>query len=216
MRFSSLKDLFKKPHPIKSGRPLHCIFYSHIWTVYSLEGLGLLNPKTDIILELATESNFAPALNPSNHNYGSLLNLLQTNRHLHQIGTHFKNIPVPMVLAPQPSSSVNNLLSALALVNTDDSPVEKAVILVHINDACKFALAYAHMNRFSIVWDIADHPNSLLPALAELLLVEQCLAVQNWGGIHLCNHQLRRVSDSREREVALRQLLDEFPLLKTI
>ncbi len=216
MKLSRLIDYFKEPQPMKAARPLHCVFYSHIWTVYSLQELGLLDPETDVILELATESNFSLALNPFNKYHENILGLLQPTLHLDDLGARFKDIAAPMVLAPHQPASLNALLGAIALAITDASPIENAVVLIHINDAAKFASAYAYMSRFSIVWDIADYPNAGLPALAQVLATEQCLDEQRWHGIHLCNHKQRQLPDSAEREAALRELFDQFPAAKTV
>jgi hypothetical protein len=207
---------FKKNQPITAARSLHCVFYSHIWTVYLLEELGLLNPKTDIILELATESNFAAALNPSNSTHKNLLGLLQQDVHLHQLGDRFKNINAPMVLAPHHPISLNIILSALALVSTDNSPIEKAVVLVHINDAPQFVATYHQMRYFSILWDIADYPSANLAALAELLATEQCLDEQSWRGVQLCHHKQRQLPDSEDRTAILNQLIDEFAFVRAV
>lgn len=217
MNFSNLiTDVLKKTQPATTFRPLHCVFYSHIWTVYLLEELGLVNPKTDIILELAAESNFTAALNPSNKPYDDLLGLLQPDVHLHQLGTEYNNIAAPMILAPHNNGSLNKLLSALALVSTDVSPIKKAIVLVHIDDASKFALAYSHMSYFSIAWDVADYPNANLPALAELLANEQCLNEHNWLGIQLCQHKHRQLPDSDERKEILHQIIDEFAFIRAV
>ena len=211
MKLSSLNPFAKKPQPLDTPRPLHCIFYSHIWTVYLLAELKLVNAETDIILELATASHFAPALNPHANHQEDLSGLLAPNRHLHDLAGHFTDIPVPMVLAPQQATTVDTLLPALALVATDSSPIAKAVVLVHINDAAKFTDAYAHMDTFSIVWDVADYPNASLPALAQILADGGCLDQQRWAGVHLCNHPQRKLPDSDGRTSALRGLLSRFP-----
>jgi hypothetical protein len=217
MKLSNLIPSFlKNTQPTVANRPLHCVFYSHIWTVYLLEELGLVNPKTDIILELATESNFTAALNPSKDELRTLLDLLQPNRHLHHTTHHFKDIATPMVLAPATATPLNVLLSALALVNTDVSTIAKAVILVHINDAAQFALAYSQMSHFSIAWDIADYPNANLVSLAELLVKEQHLTEQSWCGMQLCHHKQRQLPDSDERKALLNQLIDEFAFVRAV
>lgn len=208
-----LSDYFNPPRPLTAPRPIHCVFYSHIWTVYALAELALVNPKTDIILELAAASHFAAALNPFNSYHESLPSLLQTNKYLHQLGGRFKDIAAPLVLAPAQAVAMPTLLAALALVRSNPSPVNKAVVMVHINDAATFAAAYSEMSRFSILWDIADQPNASLPALAHVLVAEDCMDAQRWGGIHLCQHPHRRLPDHPQRETALKQLLAEFPLL---
>jgi hypothetical protein len=212
-----LSSLFTKTQSVATTfRPLHCVFYSHVWTVYLLEELGLVNPKTDIILELAAESNFNAALNPSKQQYEDLLGLLQPDVHLHQLGTHFRDISTPMILAPDNNGSLNSLLSALALVSTDVSPIKKAIVLVHIDDASKFALVYPHMSYFSIAWDVADYPNANFPALAELLANEQCLNENNWLGIQLCQHKQRQLPDSDERKEILNKIIDEFAFVRAV
>lgn len=181
-----------------------------------LEELGLINPKTDIILELATESNVAAALNPSKESTKSIIELLQPDRHIHQLGSHFKGVAAPIVLAPSTPAPLNTLLSALALVNTDVSAIEKAVVLVHINDAPQFTLAYSLMDYFSIAWDVADYPTANLAALAQLLVTEQHLTEQSWRGIQLCHHKQRHSPDSEERTAILNQLMDEFSFVRAV
>ena len=207
----SLFNFFKEKPVLIKQRHVHCLFYSHIFTVYAIEELGLLN-KTDIILELATQSHFSAALNPFNKYHKNLLGLLQDNVHLHQLGAKFKGICAPLVLAPHQGVALNHLLAALALVNTDSSPIEQAIVLVHINDAGLFSLAYPYMNSFSIVWDSADYPHAHLPALAQLLVDEQYLTEKNWGGFYLCNHHRRQLLNSDERTALLRQLMAQFPI----
>ncbi len=210
MRLSQLFDYFNKAEPHLGTRPLHCVFYSHIWTVYCLEGQGLLNPKTDIVVELATESHFSHALDPLNNQRGNLLGLLQPGRHLQQLGCRYQGIAAPMVLAPAQPAQINAVLSALALLSTDPSPIERAVVLVNVCDGSAFAEAFAYMSEFSILWDIADYPTAALPALAQALAAGQCLNGGQWGGFHLCNHKQRQLPDAPQRQEALQQLLSGF------
>jgi hypothetical protein len=213
MKIPHLSHYLTKTPPMESARPLHCVFYSHVWNIYALAETGLVNPKTDVILELATGSNFAPTLNPFGSYHENLLTLLQTNKHLHRLGTRFKGIPAPVVLAPA-SANLATMLSALALVITDNSPVANALVMVHINDAPKFATAYPMMATFSVLWDIADAPNADLPLMAKTLVAEECLDERRWGGIHFCQHPQRQLPDHQERTAALTQLLNSFPAIK--
>jgi hypothetical protein len=212
----SFPNFFKKPLDIAKTRPLHCVFYSHSWSVYLLEELKILNPKTDIILELALESNLCAVVNPTNKPHKNILGLLQGSLHLQQLGARFKGINAPLVLAPQHRVAINLLLSAFALVSSDDSSVEKAIVLVDIHEAKTFIDAYCYMSAFSIVWDVADYPNASLPDLAELLVNEQYLTEQSWAGIYLCNHKQRQLLDSEQRKTLLADLINEFPFLKTV
>jgi hypothetical protein len=209
-------NFFKKPPALTKNRPLHCVFYSHSWSVYLLEALNILNPKTDIILELALESNLCAVVNPTNKAQRNILGLLQGDIHLQQLGSRFKGINAPLVLAPQHRVPLNLLLSAFALVNSDESVLEKAIVLVDINDAHTFINAYAYMSAFSIVWDIADYPTESLPQLAELLVNEQYLTEQSWAGFYVCNHKQRQLVDSEQRKTLLAELINAFPFSKTV
>ena len=212
MKFSQLTEIFKQPKANFSSRPLHCLFYSHSWTIYCLQELGLLNPEEDIIIELASPSNLSAVLNPNNNEYENLLALLQPDKHLHQLGGQFKQICAPVVLAPA-AANRNDLLAALALVGTDLSHFLRAVVLVHVNDAADFHLAYAHMASFGLVWDVADYPNANLPALAEILVGENYLDQSRWSGIHFCNHKQRQSIVNETNAASLRKMLAEFPAL---
>jgi hypothetical protein len=212
----NLSNLLKNTQPTISARPLHCVFYSHIWTVYLLEELGLISPDKDVILELATESNFAAALNPTNNTHKNLIGLLQQSVHLHQLGARFKNLSVPMILAPHQPVPRNIMLSALALVATDESSIEKAVVLIHIDDAAELVSAYSQMSYFTILWDVADYPSANLANLAELLASEQYLNEQNWRGVQLCQHKQRQLPDSDDRKAILNQLIDEFAFVRAV
>lgn len=213
MKLSQLTGIFKQPKANLSSRPLHCLFYSHSWTIYCLEELGLLKPEEDIIIELASPSNLSAVLNPNNHNYQNLLALLQPGKHLHHLGEPFKQVCAPVVLAPT-AANRNDLLAALALVGTDLSRFLRAVVLVHINDAADFHLAYAHMASFGLVWDVADYPTANLPALAEVLVGEHYLDESRWRGIHFCNHKQRQSLVNDANAASLRKMLADFPALE--
>jgi hypothetical protein len=214
-----MRDFFHffKKSAVCKDRPLYCIFYSHIWNVYELEALGLAGSKQDILIELATESQFAVMLDCSHKVNESLLKLLQPKVHLDQLGKNFKNISSPLVLAPNKPVSVNSLLSVLELVASNPGSYEKAVILVNYRDAEKFSDAYALMSGFSILWDVADYPNVSLQKVAEVLVNEHCLDDrQRWQGFYLCNNANRLLPDAIERKEILGNLLNEFPVLDSI
>jgi hypothetical protein len=121
-----------------------------------------------------------------------------------------------MVLAPHQPVSLNVMLSALALVSTDASHIEKAVVLVHIDDAAQLVSAYSHMSYFTIAWDIADYPSANLADLAELLATEQYLNEQSWRGVKLCHHKQRQSPDSDDRKEVLNKLIDEFAFVRAV
>jgi|GEM_PF-846009 len=214
MKLTSIIERMQRPDTPPPERPVHCVFYAHIWSVYCLEqALGLSEPKTTMLVELATQSHLGYALAPFNETRDSLLGLLQPGRHVHQLSQRYSGIAAPMVLAPVKPAQLSDVLNALALLPHDRSPSKKAVVLVNLSDAALFAPAYENMTDFSILWDSADLPDASLPTLAKLLAGQHCLGQGRWGGFKLCSHKLRAVADAGQRMAILQGLLAEFPEL---
>jgi hypothetical protein len=198
-----------------TSRPIHCLFYSHVWTIYQLEELGLVKPGDEMLLELGLESRFSDVFGRHEKRRG-LIRLMKPGVNLHMLAYQPQSLHVPIILAPNPAETVEALLASLSLVATIESPIDRVTALVHINDGPLFADAYPLMDDFSIVWDVADFPNPALLALAESLVKEQCLSQDKWKGIHLCNHPGRQLPANKVRESMLRNALNEFPVLNPI
>lgn len=198
---------------MSTSRPIHCLFYSHVWSVYQLEALGLIKAGGDLLLELALESRFAPVFARSGIQHKGITELLQPGFELQKLAYQPKNINNPIVLASNPSATVDALIAVLSLVKTVESPVDSVAVLIHINDALQFVDAYPLMDDFAIIWDVADFPNTALLALTESLAKEQCLSKDKWKGFHLCSHPGRQLPDTKARESILRNLLKDFPAL---
>lgn len=198
------------------SRSVHCLFYSHVWSIYQLEALGLIKGKNPILVELSIESKFAAVFDRSEQRHKGLIELLQPNAQLHKLAYRPKNINTPIILAPNPKASVDALVAALSVVATVDSPVDDVTVLIHINDGAQFADAYPLMSDFSIVWDVADFPNAALLALTESLVRDQCLSKDKWKGFYLFNHPNRQLPENKVRESILRDLLNNFPVLSPV
>jgi hypothetical protein len=197
---------------MSTTRPIHCLFYSHVWTIYQLEALGLIKTGDEMLLELGLESRFADVFGRHEKRRG-LVRLLRPGMNLHMLAYQPQSLNVPIILAANPPATVDSLIAALSLVATVDSPIEKVTALVHINDGALFADAYPLMTDFSIVWDVADFPNAALQTLTEALVKQQCLSQDTWKGFHLCNHPGRQLPESQARESMLRNVLNDFPVL---
>jgi hypothetical protein len=197
---------------MSTTRPIHCLFYSHVWTIYQLEALGLIKTGDEMLLELGLESRFADVFGRHEKRRG-LVRLLRPGMNLHMLAYQPQSLNVPIILAANPPATVDSLIAALSLVATVDSPIEKVTALVHINDGALFADAYPLMTDFSIVWDVADFPNAALQTLTEALVKQQCLSQDTWKGFHLCNHPGRQLPESQTRESMLRNVLNDFPVL---
>ena len=196
-----------------TSRPIHCIFYSHVWLIFQLEALGLIKSEDEMLLEIALESRFANVFGRPEKRRG-LIRLLRPGVNLLMLGYRPQNLNVPIILASNPQTTPDLLVEALALASTVESPVDKVTALIHINDAPQFIAAYPLMKDFSVVWDVADYPNAALSALTESLVMEQCLNKDTWKGFYLCNHSSRELHDNKARESILRGILNDYPALK--
>ncbi len=194
-------------------RTLDCLFYSHAWSIYQLEKLGLIKTGNELVLELALESRLAPVFDQSEKRHQGLIPLLQPGTSLHKLAIRHNSVTSPVILAPNPSVAVDIQLSALALATSTESPIDKVITLIHVNDGPTFAGAYPMMSRFSIAWDVADYPNVELSNLTQSLVDQQCLSKEKWNGFFLGSHPDRQSPDNKLREAVLRSLLNEFPVL---
>jgi hypothetical protein len=196
-------------------RPLHCVFYSHVWAVHMLKlkiaHWGDVNKL--VIIELAELSNLAPVFGLQGKARYGLAGLLQLGGRLEQIAQTVKYVPAPIVLAPHPQVSAAALCSAVSMLPYSKSEYESAVLLIHISEAAHFVDIFPYLSTFSIFWDVADEPAQSLTRLAELLSDSQCLTKERWQGFTLYKHPNRVVPDANERQTALQAVLDEYPVL---
>lgn len=196
-----------------TSRPLHCVFYSHVWAIHMLKNAGLGKFDKQVLIELAEHSNFAPVFGLQGKARYGLAGLLRLGGRLEQLGQVLKYAPAPVILAPNPPVSAAALCSAVAMLPSTQSQYEKAVLLVHISEADRFVDAYPHVDSFSILWDVADRPGQSLSRLAELLVDNQCISKERWQGFKLYRHPNRTLPDIAERQAALEAALSEYPAL---
>lgn len=194
-------------------RPIHCIFYSHAWAVHMLKYAGVNPDENPVVVELATASNLAPVFGEQGKARYGLSGLLRLSGRLEQFAQLHKNVIAPLVLAPRPEIPASALCSAVGLLGSTPSPYQKVYLLVHIDDAPKFAGAYPHAQKFSILWDLGDEPTAALGPLAEALVDNHCVSSETWGGFDFYQHPNRPVPDAAERQEAFQQVLREYPLL---
>ena len=166
-----------------------------------------------VLVELAVSSNLAPVFGEHGKRRHGLAGLLSIKDGLERFATTFKNVPAPLILAPNPSVTEATMESAVALLGTIEGPYDQATLLVHVNDAPKFANTYHYVDRFDILWDTADLPNAALQQLTQVLVENHCVSKDRWGAFRLCRHPYRPLADAAERKVALQEILQEFPLL---
>lgn len=198
-----------------TNRKIHCIFYSHVWCVHQLAKLGkYTQTKTlqkSIFIELAEQSHMAVTFKVHTKLRYGLPGLLVMPNGLHKLATTYQHVAGPLVLAPNPGVTPETIESAAALLPHVESPFDDIFLLLHINEAEKFSGVYPYVDRFQILWDLADLPNKSFERLSQSLLEHACLDSDRWGGILLCEHPWRKVADIEERRAQWQSLLDENP-----
>lgn len=197
---------------MKQPRQVQCIFYSHIWSVSMVKHAGLGEMDNSILVELGVNSNIAPMFRAQAATREGLAGLLAGNS-LKKLGKELKSVPAPLILAPRPAVPAATLESAVSLLSYAEGEYEKITLLVHISDVPRFAGAYHHVDQFSVLWDIADFPDSNLVRMAKVLVEAQCITRERWRGFHFCNHPRRQVADFASRKDALLGIVNEFPQL---
>jgi hypothetical protein len=197
-------------------RQVRCIFYTHVWSVHALQQAGLKLNNNELLAELATDSHLAPVFNKQAYKRFGLAGLLSFHNCLDKLGFNYKNIPAPLILAPNPSVTPEVMVSAVALLESTMSNATRITLLAHINDAGKFIQAFPYIHQFGILWDIADYPNLNLELLSQLLADNHCMSSNRWAGLFLCNHPWRTCPDAENRKNMLNTILGEYPLLQSV
>jgi hypothetical protein len=196
-----------------TNRPVHCLFYSHVWAIHMLKYAGISNFEKQVLIEVAISSNFAPVFGEQGKARYGLAGLLRLAGKLEQFTQTFKYVPAPLILAPKPEVSAPALCSAVNLLSVSPSDFEGAILLIHVDDAPLFVSAYQTVSKFSILWDLADAPTPALVKLAETLTANSFLSKETWAGFHLYKHPNRPIIDVESRRDLFQQTFQSFPEL---
>jgi hypothetical protein len=195
------------------NRPVHCIFYSHVWAIHMLKHAGIASFEKQVLIELAVSSNLAPVFGEQGKARYGLAGLLRLAGKLEQFTQTLKYVPAPLILAPRPDIPAPALCSAVNLLRVSQSDFEGAILLVHIDDAPLFISAYQTVSKFSILWDLADAPTPALVTLANILTTHSFLNKETWAGFHLYKHPNRPIIDVESRRDLFQQTFQSFPEL---
>jgi len=201
---------------MEQQRSVECLFYSHVWAIHMLKHLKLGSLDDTILVELAETSNLAPVFGEQAKARYGLAGLLHLSGRLEKLAQPFKNVPAPLVLAPRPPVPADALCSAVGLLATTPAPYQRALVLVHIDDAEKFASAYPAVSRFTVAWDVADAPTASLVQMAEALTRNHCVSADSWGGFRWYSHPHRKVADAEQRLHSLQEAVQEYPQLAEV
>lgn len=192
-------------------RSVECVFYSHVWVVQMLEKLGVARGEATVLVELAETSTLAPVFGEQGKARHGLAGLLHPGGRLDKLAARLDGLPAPLLLAPRPEVPATALCSAVGVLGSTPGVFRRAVLLVHVNDAPRFAAAYPQVDRFRVLWDLADIPTGALVRLAEVLVAQHCVSEERWGGFGLYEHPRRAVADGAVRRAGFETLLGEYP-----
>lgn len=194
-----------------TARPIDCLFYSHAWVLHMLARCGLGDFREQVLIELSSSSVLAAVFGETGETRAGVAGLLQLSGHLDRLAKPYRNVPAPLILAPSPAVPVPALCSAVGLLAGAPGFGKRATLLVHIDEAPLFTGVYGLVERFGILWDIADLPGENLVVLAEVLRKYQCLESARWLGLRCYRHPRRTGTDDNERLAQFKSLINEFP-----
>jgi hypothetical protein len=205
---------------------LNCVFYSHSWTTLLLKQIQAIGFERTVLIELSNYAVLSQVFLPKPHKSQSIVQLLAHHgdkkafsqifspKHsdiLQHLSQKYAELPAPLILAPQINACDFTQIEAIQLCAIEPSIFQEITLLIHYQEALNFASLYEYVDKFHIVWDIADLPTAKLTQLSQLL-VEHSLTKERWGGFHLCHHPKRHIEDSKQREAFFESIIDDYLL----
>ena len=191
-----------------SANSIHCLVYSHPTVVQRLKEAAFKPLAGRILVEIAPEPTLGHALGlETPANFPGVAGILSKKHNLSDLSVDVRELPVPIILAPGAETSPKALEDAVALLS-DHSNHGQISLLVHVRDLDLVKGALAHVDKLTVLWDLADLPGSSLVSLAEYLASEDLLTPEFWGGFVPYEHTDRPVPP--ENREALEAILSPF------
>lgn len=213
-------------HP--NAMPLHCIFYSHPWTALLLKQIKNLDFTDSVLVELSSQQVLSQVLPNKQAPRSCLTQLLAQHQAekksmfsfltakkkaiLQILAQKPKEMPAPLVFAPRSGVSALNQVTALLLAANQANPFAQVVLLIHYAEAADFSLVYDYVDKFHLLWDMADLPGTKLTELTQLLASQNQLTAERWAGFYLCNHPKRQVADSEQRQALFESVMIDYQI----
>ena len=190
-------------------------FYSHPWTLHMLSRCGVVTAaEQHLLVEVATESSLAvlaeriPKITP-----GTTALLRQPGKvDFKRIARRLRHVPAPVVLAPKPAVPEELLIASLMVLDIQPVDYEVVMLLVPVARSELAVPLFPMVDRFHVLWDVADYPNRDLLACTETLHAYAELTEARWGGVTLCNHWLRNSDDHGQNRSDFEAAIDEAAL----
>lgn len=211
---------------MSNAKTLHCIFYSHPWATLLLNQIKSIRFIDGVLIELSNQHILSHVIKTKSKKHRYLTQVLsayqpmeggflqffsgKTEDALQLAREKCDELPAPIIFAP-PQISALNQIAALKICASQASLYQQLIVLIHYEEAEAFAGLYDYMDKFHILWDIADLPTAQLTRLTQLL-VNHSLTQQRWGGFHLCHHPRRPVADKEQRYEFFESVIATYPL----
>lgn len=189
------------------ARFLHVVFYSHPWGIYALRGRRFGDPEQTLLVELSASSRLAAVFDRQNRPRFGLPGLLADEGRVSLVGDKFKGLDYPLALSPNPASSSSVMISAASLLSSIESPYARYVLMVPVDEAPAYKRLYPMVDRFTVLWDVADPATEELPQIAKSIDAAGCWSADTWGGFLWYSHPSRRTKNMKERLQVIREAI---------
>lgn len=198
-------------------RLVHCVIYSHIWSLFNLDKLAALGPLDNaVVVELAINSNLSASFMDAMKNRLGLGGLLRHNLGLQDIAESVDGVALPVAFAPRPPIPVGALASAVGLLGTAKGNFDKVILMVNCMEAPQLSPAFVNADRFYVLWDLADAPTRALAQVGDALVSQRLISPDNWGGFHLYTHPKRPVENAADTAAQFQLILGQYPALDSV
>ena len=188
---------------------VHCLFYTHPWTIDALRSAKLGDLSQTLLIELARRSQLASLIDVQHRMRPGVTGILRHLNQLDELIVSAPRFPLPVILAPNPPVSDATMVSAVALLPSVRSNFNRFIVFVHLSEALNFRCAYPYCNRFSFLWDVADPPMFNMGELGAMLRDLGVLKRESWGAFFWFNHPRRHVSNLDARLNELRRVMGQ-------
>lgn len=180
---------------------IELVLYSHPWAAHQLGEVGLLAPEeSTLLVEAECESSLKLLARQIPTRSPGTLPLLRQPKSLNvgRIARRLPRIDAPLLLAPIPAVNPATLLASLMVLDTAELEYSRVLLLCGIANVGQLAPLFGMVDRFHILWDVADYPSRELVDCTATLRDHAGLDDARWGGIKLCNHDFRQTPEHAE------------------
>lgn len=201
---------------ILNSPSIHCVFYTHPWSIDALANAKLGDLSQTLLIELAQRSLLASLIDRQHRLRPGITGVLMDPDRLDDLIVSTPRFPVPVVLAPNPQVGDAAMVSAIALLPSVRSVFDRFIVFVHLSEAERFRYAYPYCNKFFFLWDVADPPAFRLGELGAMLRDLGVLKRESWGGFYWFIHPRRHVNDLPARISELKRVLGQVKKIPSI